>query len=204
MDKQRQTRIFKKLAHLDSVLLPLVKQYSPLDFYQKNPSPPFHTLVSMVINQQLSQKAAATIQSRVLSAQGGRHFSARKLVLLSDLRQFGVSRPKQSYIHSLVEGVLSGDLNFRRLKSQPNSDVRLHLMTYPGIGAWTADVFLLANFHREDVFPAGDLILQKVIQKLYSLPTTYKTVDYAKYAERWQPHRSLVSLLFWKAANTEP
>ena len=155
----------------------------------------------MIINQQLSLKAAKTIEGRLLIHQGGRHFSAKKLAAIPELKSFGVSRQKQNYIHALARGVVAGDLNFRRLRLQGNDDVRKSLLAYPGIGPWTVDVFLLANFHREDVFPAGDLILQKFLQRHFALPDSSKYADYARFAERWQPHRSLVSLLFWKAAH---
>ena len=202
MDREKQNRIFVSLARSDSSLRSLIKRYAPLEFYDKKPHPPFHTLVSMIINQQLSQKAANTIQNRLLVRQGGRYFSARKLSTIQDLRQYGLSQQKQKYVHGLIQSTISGRLNFTKLRKQANEDVRDQLMSLPGIGAWTADVFLLANFHREDVFPAGDLILQKFMQGHFSLPLNSKPADYAKFAQRWQPHRSLVSLLFWKAANT--
>lgn len=201
MDAQQQRQIFTSLARQDKVLASLSKRHLPLTFYNKKPKPAFHTLISMIISQQLSNKAAATIERRLLQAQGGRVFSAQKLSEIKDLRSLGLSQQKQKYIGGLIEAVLFGDLNFRRLKTQSNEDVRRQLMLFSGVGPWTADVFLLANFHRIDIFPAGDLILQKTLQKYYALPSNSKLSDYAEYALRWQPYRSLLSLLFWKAAN---
>jgi len=114
----------------------------------------FHALISTIINQQLSVKAAATIEKRVLSKQSGRVFNADKLNHLSQtsLKQCGLSQNKIRYVKTLAKAVVDKKLNFRKLVLQDDETIREQLISYPGIGQWSADIFLMSGLGRGDVF----------------------------------------------------
>ena len=189
-------RHFKKK---DRVMSQLISEYGELVLPKTRP-PHFHALVSAIINQQLSIKAGRTIEGRVLEKQGGRYFSADRMALLdtADLRQCGLSGNKTRYIESLAQAVLNGELNFRSLAKQNDDSVRETLESFPGIGRWSADIFLIMSMQRPDVFPVGDLVLRKCMQRHYALADDLPHDGYLHIAEDWRPYRSIASYYLWK------
>jgi len=178
----------------------MIKNTEPLSLKKATPSY-FHALIQTIINQQLSVKAAETIEKRVLKKQGGRVFNAEKLNNLDEepLRQCGLSRNKIRYVKTLAEAVVKKELNFRTLVTQDDETIRNHLISYPGIGQWSADIFLMSGLGREDVFPVGDLIIRKSIQHHYSIPDDSHYDEYIAIAENWRPYRTIASYYLWKA-----
>jgi len=161
----------------------------------------FHALVCTIINQQLSVKAAATIEKRVLHMQGGRAFNPIKLNTMKDnaLRGCGLSSNKTRYIKTIAEAVVSKKLNFRKLIHLDDESIRNTLISYPGIGDWSADIFLMNGLGREDIFPVGDLIIRKSIQHHYKITPDSNYDEYISIAENWRPYRSVASFYLWKS-----
>ena len=188
------------LGQSDKIMQRMIKETASVTFKENNHSY-FHALVSTIINQQLSVKAAATIEKRVLEKQGGRGFTANKLHGLDSepLRQCGLSRNKIRYIKTLAEAVVNKKLNFRKLALLDNESIRNHLISYPGIGQWSADIFLMTGLGREDIFPVGDLIIRKSMQHFYALPSDSHYDKYIAIAENWRPYRTVASFYLWKS-----
>ncbi len=188
------------LCRSDVIMRRMISTTEPVSFKKTTPSY-FHTLVHTIINQQLSVKAAETIVKRVLEKQGGRVFNAEKLYNLEEepLRECGLSRNKIRYIKTLAEAVVTKKLNFKKLITQDDESIRNHLISYPGIGQWSADIFIMNGLGREDVFPIGDLIIRKSIQHHYSIPADSHYDEYIAIAENWRPYRTIASYYLWKA-----
>lgn len=188
------------LSQSDEIMQQMIKQTSPLAIRKTTPSY-FHALIQTIINQQLSVKAAATIVKRVLNKQTGSVFNANKLNSLSNetLRECGLSQNKIRYVKTLAKAVIDKELNFRRLVKLDDDSIRDQLITYPGIGQWSADIFLMTGLSRDDVFPIGDLIIRKSIQYHYSLSSDAHHDEYLAIAESWQPYRTVASYYLWKA-----
>lgn len=204
MDKLILRAAKRHLKKADPVMAALVDRFTPNS--QNRPAsrrpPYYHTLVQAIINQQLSVKAANTIVQRVRRLQGGRYFCAGKLHALDDtlLRQCGVSGNKLRYIRSLSHAVLNGELNFRKIARLDDQAVRQTLIQYPGIGPWSADMFLLQAMGRLDILPLGDLVLRKSMQRHYRLTNDTHDNTYLDIAEAWRPYRSLASQYLWAAS----
>lgn len=202
MDKLLLHTAKRHLRKSDKIMARLIKQCDPISFAATRP-PHYHALVRAIINQQISVKAGQTIERRLLTRQGGRHFSAQKLLQLKThaLRECGLSNNKARYVHTLAKAIMEGELNFRRLAKQDDNSVRNSLMQYPGIGEWSADMFLISSLRRPDVFPIGDLVLRKSLQHHYQLSNSTTQAHYISIAAAWRPYRTIASQYLWKASH---
>lgn len=194
----------RHLRKIDPVMARLMATHDPYGRDSAKPryTPYYHVLVQSVINQQLSVKAAQTIGTRMRVRQGGRHFNAERVLALrvAAMRRCGVSGSKVRYIRTLSRAVVAGELNFRRLVRQDDDIIRGLLTQYPGIGPWSADMFLMFALHRPDVLPLGDLVLRKSMQRHYGLAAGAKDDAYLNIAAAWRPYRSIASRYLWAAA----
>jgi DNA-3-methyladenine glycosylase II len=160
---------------------------------------PFEALVRAIAGQQISTSAAAAIYGRLVTLAGDPLTPAGVLVHSPDeLRAVGLSGRKVVYLRDLAERAADGRLELDRLDELADDEVRTQLVAVAGIGQWSADMFLLFQLHRPDVFPAGDLGLRKAVQLLDGLDHTPTERNAAARAERWRPYRSLATrYLFW-------
>ncbi len=202
MDTKLLNSAKRHLCKTDTIMAKIIKQTGPIA-PSKSSLPHFHSLVRAIINQQLSVKAGRTIEKRIQSKHGGRYFKAEKILKIKNdiLRECGISFKKIHYIHTLAKAVFTGELNFRRLVMHDDKTIRDLLVQYPGIGQWSADMFLITSLRRPDVFPIGDLVLRKSMQKYYRLPADAHYDKYLHIARKWEPYRTIASLYLWKAAH---
>lgn len=164
----------------------------------------FERLASSIVSQQLSTKAAASIYARLKETLGGKVTPAGILKASSPtLRKAGLSESKVKSLKELSKTIESKELNLIALKKVSPEEAITQLSSIYGIGQWTAEMFLIFAVGSPDVFSPGDLILARRMQKLMNLPENISKKDMAKLAERWAPHRSYVSLLFWKLHHVE-
>jgi DNA-3-methyladenine glycosylase II len=109
-----------------------------------------------------------------------------------------MSTRKAGYLRDLAARALDGRLELDRLDELSDAEVRSQLVAVSGIGRWSADMFLLFQLHRPDVFAAGDLGLRKAVQLLDGLDHMPTEREADARAERWSPYRSLATrYLFW-------
>lgn len=190
------------LRAADPLMARLIDNHGPCALSEPPPSH-FHTLIKTVIDQQLSVKVAQRIAERLLAAQGGERFEAGPLLDLGEgtLRGTGLSRSKIRYIRGLAEAVASGQLDLARLQRESDEAVARQLMAYPGVGPWTAEIFLMFAFHRGDILPLGDLALRNAIRRHCQLDPAAPRDDYFAAAEKWRPYRSIASWYLWAAVD---
>ncbi len=205
MDKSIILKANRHLKKNDTVMAELIKNYQPFSFDDtKTITKPnhFHILVRTIISQQLSIKAAETIQNRLLKAQGGRVFNVKKLAILSDkqVRECGISKNKIRYIRTIILAVVAKELNFKKLEKLDDAAISECLVKYPGIGPWSAEIILMAAFQRLDVLPIGDLIIRKSMQYHYDLTNNSSYDEYYEIAKAWQPYRTIASRYLWASA----
>ena len=165
------------------------------------PRDPFHALVRAVVSQQLSTRAADTIEGRVLALVGGSSGLTPASLLALDpaaLRAAGLSRPKISYLRDLAEHVMDGRLDLHGLRHKPDEEIVAAITAIKGFGVWSAEMFLLFCLRRPDVFPVGDLGIVKAMQILTGMKTRPKPRTMARVAEAWRPHRSVASWYLWR------
>ena len=207
MDNTLLTKAKRHLRRNDPVMAQLIKSHQPfsLDASDKPIKKPnhYHALVRTIINQQLSVKAAKTILERLLVKQGGRSFNVKKLQALSDvaIRECGISKNKTRYIRAITQAIIDKELNFNKLEKQDDDTIVASLVKYPGIGQWSAEMFLITSFNRLDILPLGDLIIRKSIQKHYQLDINISYDKYLDIAAAWRPYRTIASQYLWASAN---
>ena len=98
----------------------------------------------------------------------------------------------------IAEAVVGGELDFDRVETLPPEAAAAYLTAHKGIGPWTAEIYLMFCSGHPDIFPAGDLALQKAVGhalEMETAPTAKQLIDIAK---SWSPHRHAAALLFWK------
>jgi DNA-3-methyladenine glycosylase II len=159
---------------------------------------PFETLVRAIAGQQISTYAAAAIYGRLVTLVDPLTPAGVLARSEEELRAVGLSGRKVLYIRDLAERAIDGRLELDRLDELSDDEVRAQLVAVAGIGQWSADMFLLFELRRPDVFPAGDLGLRKAVQTLDGLDQAPTEKAAAARAERWSPYRSLATkYLFW-------
>ncbi len=163
-------------------------------------TPLFASLANAIVGQQLSTAAARTIQSRVESATSSRplRFDAVLRTDAQTLRSAGLSEAKTRYLTGLAAAVQDGSLNFRSLARQSDDRVIETLTQLPGIGEWTAQMFLMFGLKRADIAAPGDLGLLKGMQVLEGLAEKPTVAEFLARAEVWRPYRSVGCWYLWR------
>jgi DNA-3-methyladenine glycosylase II len=155
------------------------------------------SLLKIVTEQLISLKAAAAIWRRIETRL---HPFAPHDILnlgLEDLQSLGLTRAKARSFQAIAMAIHSGELNFESLHRAPDQDVLAKLLALPGIGPWTADIYLLAALGRADACPAGDLALQIAAQDLFAMDGRPTPAAFLERAENWKPWRSVAARLLW-------
>jgi DNA-3-methyladenine glycosylase II len=160
------------------------------------------TLLRTIVGQQVSVAAARSMWAKLEAAFG----SPPDLHLLlaasdEDLRAAGMSRQKSSYIRSLAELVISGELDLEKLPEDDEEAIAL-LTKIKGIGRWSAEIYLLFAEGRSDVFPAGDLAVLVELGRLMGLPDKPSEKQLREIAEAWRPYRGAAAILAWHSYNS--
>lgn len=195
-----QSAADRHLRRADPVLAPLIRRYGPCGMGKKKRDP-FHVLATSIISQQLSVKAADTIQQRVeaaLDCHG--HFTPTILsnAAHETLRACGLSNAKASWLRALGSASLAGQLNFRKLARMSDEDAIATLDALPGVGRWTAEMFLMFAMGRPDIFSMGDVGLRNAVNKLYNRGRPLSDARTLKLAATWAPYRSAASWYLWR------
>lgn len=159
--------------------------------------PGFPSLVLFILEQQVSLASAAAAYRRVLDRVGSMTPMRLLATTPAELRLDGVSRQKDRYLRALADAVLDGRLDIDGLALLEDEAARANLVALPGIGRWTADVYLLACLDRPDLWPVLDRALQVAAGESLGLdappdPATLETIG-----ERWRPHRSSAARILW-------
>ena len=157
----------------------------------------FASLVLFILEQQVSLASAAAAYRKVLDRVGTMAPAGILSSTPEQLREDGVSRQKDRYLRALATAVESGELDLDRLAELPDDDVRVALTALPGIGRWTADVYLLACLGRPDLWPVGDRALQVAAAEALGLDTVPDQAALEQLGERWRPQRSTAARLLW-------
>lgn len=165
-------------------------------------------LVSSIVSQQLSVKAAASIWQRVLVLSGGNPPTPQQLAAISpeSLRSCGLSRPKVTYVKDLARHILDGKLDMQHIAALPNQEVIAQLTAVKGIGEWSAHMFLIFSLGRLDILPVGDLGIRKAAKQVYGLrqlPDTRQLIKLAKQ-NGWHPYETVASWYLWEFLDNKP
>ena len=185
------TKNLKKLARLDTELGDVIKDLDNIKLRTREGG--FSALLRAIVGQQLSVKAAAAIWLKLENAKLTTEESIES-ASDSELRICGLSRQKIKYAKALS----AQKINYVKLKSLKEEEVVGILTAVPGIGRWTAEIYLMFCLDRADIFPSGDLALQEATKILYSLLVRPKEKEMREIAQKWKPFRSLAASVLWE------
>lgn len=171
------------------------------------PGEHYAALVRTIAGQQLSVRAAQAIWAKLLARFDGRPPTPQE-VLDADPEELraaaGLSRGKVSYLRSLAEHVLTGELELERLDELSDDQVIAELTAVKGIGEWSAHMFLMFQLGRPDVLAVGDLGVRRAVQVAYGLDALPTPAELTLLAEPWRPHRTAACLLLWRSLEVTP
>jgi DNA-3-methyladenine glycosylase II len=171
------------------------------------PDDHYGALVRSIVGQQLSTKAARAIYERLLAHFGG-HTPTPEEVLAADPEEMrvaaGLSHAKVGFLRSLAEHSLDGSLELAKLNDLPDDEVTAELVAVKGIGAWTADMFLLFHLQRPDVLAVGDLGIRRAAMIACELDELPTPEELTAIAEPWRPFRSVACRYLWRSLDATP
>jgi DNA-3-methyladenine glycosylase II len=200
-----------RLAKSDPVMAELVAEHGMMNLERRlrergQVRDPWAVLVSAVVGQQLSTKAAATIRGRLMEPYDGRMPTPAELLEADekDLRAAGLSGRKVEYLRDLARHVAEGELELDSLATMSDEEVIEEITAVRGFGRWTAEMFLIFQLGRPDVLPVGDLGIRRAAQVAYGLDELPDPAQLERIAEPWRPQRTLACLYLWESLRNKP
>jgi DNA-3-methyladenine glycosylase II len=170
-------------------------------------SQPYAMLVRAIVGQQFSTRAAAAMYARLADRFGGR-LPTPDEILADEPEQLrtavGLSHAKLRYLRALAEHVRDGRLMLKELPDLSDDEVIARLTAVPGIGAWSAQLFLIFSLQRPDVIASGDLGIRRAVMIAYGLAKMPTPAEVDERAQAWRPYRTLAAMLLWRSVSTAP
>lgn len=188
------------LCKVDPVMEQLISEHGP-GLVRTLPHG-FASMVRIIVGQQLSTKAAASIYERLKEETEGK-ITPAVLGRLSDtrLRSAGLSRAKVNSVRDLAAKVSSREVSFRKIERMTDAEVTEHLTQVKGIGPWSAQMYLMFVLGRPDIFAEGDLGIQTAIQRLYGKRQLRRL---GKFCVKWKPYRTVACWYLWRSLSNTP
>ena len=186
-----------KVLSRDPIMKPLIEKYGELSLTESKDY--FDDLISAIIGQLLSGKAADTIYKRIAALCGG--VTPESILAVPDeaLRAAGSSYGKIRCMKALAQAVVDKAVDLENIKQYDDDEVIRQLTVIKGIGRWTAEMFLIFSLAREDVFSFGDGGLNSAVNRLYGNGAALSKSEIKTITEKWQPYRSYASLYLWRS-----
>jgi len=186
-----------ELAAADPVMATLIARYP--DCVLGTRGDPFQTLARAIVGQQISVKAADSIWAR-FEGLAERVEPARIVALdLEALAACGLSRRKGEYLRDLAGHFVDGRIRPARWKNRDDESVIAELVDVRGIGRWTAEMFLIFNLRRPDVWPVDDIGLQKAVAVHYLAGERPTPKALLQQGERHAPWRTVATWYLWRS-----
>ncbi len=166
--------------------------------------PGFPSLARIIVGQQVSAKAAASMWEKLTA--GFDPFTPEALLSMGadELRARGMSRQKAAYLIGMAQALQDGTLDLERVHAMDDEEAIVELTKLKGFGRWSAEVYLLFSLRRPDVFPAGDLALAVAMQRLKRLRKRPEPPRLIKLVEPWRPYRGVAAHFLWHFHKNAP
>jgi DNA-3-methyladenine glycosylase II len=195
-------RAKRALARRDPVMAAIMKRHPKVFMMRRGE--PFMTLARAIVGQQISVKAAQSVWDRVVACAGEVTPEAILMKERPVLRACGLSDRKTEYIADLAQHFADGRIHVHRWPQMSDEEIIAELVEVRGIGRWTAEMFLIFNLLRPDVFPLDDLGLQKGIRVSYFRGRAVSLRTMRKLGESWRPWRSVATWYLWRSLDPVP
>ena len=186
------------LSKRDPVLRGVIKKYKKGFLTTRNN--PFFSLCRTIVGQQISTKAANSIWHKFEKKCKKRIIPNTVLKLSSrTLKSAGLSRQKVSYLKNIAKSFRNKTFNVRELKKMNDKEVITYVIKLKGLGVWSAEMFLMFNLNRPDIFPIQDIGLLRAISKNYktSYPPSKRFLD--KISKLHSGYRTVFTWYMWRS-----
>ena len=189
-------RAKKYLSEKDEKLSKIIENH---EGYLTTRNNPFYSLCKSIVGQQISVQAADSVWSKL--GKKCKRISAKRISKLkkTDLLECGLSRQKVEYLRVLSENFLNKSFNVSNLKTMNDEEAIKCLCTNKGIGTWTAEMFLMFNQNRPNIFPEQDIGLLKAISKNYKINYPPTKEQLKKFKKKWNPYCSVATWYLWRS-----
>jgi len=188
--------------HLEALLVrdprlrPVAERAGP--FALRDTYAGFAGLARIVTGQQVSVASARAIWERLEALPGALEPEGYLRLEEAAIRAAGFSGAKYHTMRAVAEAAIAGTLDLSAVAELPAAAAAEQLMAIKGIGPWTAELYLMFCAGHPDIFPVGDIALQKAVALGLELPERPMGPDLARIALAWAPHRATAALLFWR------
>ena len=196
LDRATLALAVRELADGDARLAAIVARHGAPPLWARPPG--FQTLVRIILEQQVSLASGRAAFDRLARAAGDA--TPERIAALDEreLRGAGLTRQKARYVSLLARAVTSRAFDPARLARLDDDAVRGALEALPGIGPWSADIYLLMALRRPDAWPSGDLALQIAAREVLRLRAVPTAARLDTLGDRWRPWRAVAARLLWQ------
>ena len=195
-------RARRALARRDPVMAAIIRRHPRAHLEPRGD--PFHTLARAIVGQQISVAAAQSVWNRFTSQVSVVRPEEILKARTRDFRACGLSQRKCEYISDLARRFADGAVHVHRWPGMDDEEVIADLVQVRGIGRWTAEMFLIFNLLRPDVFPLGDLGLQKGLRAAYHGGRKISLKTMQSRGETLRPWRSVATWYLWRSLDPLP
>ena len=194
--------IDRAYAHLsnDKVMSFLINKFQHKIDWGNRYNPNYSlSIANLIIEQQISFKAAITVKKRFAKLIDGKSFEEIIQMSNNELQSIGISFRKADYIKNVFNFFKTNEIDFEYMTDEEVIDC---LTSIKGVGEWTAQMFLIFNLFRENVFSPKDLALINSIKKNYSISLLDK-IELEKLINQWSPYNTIACLLLWESIENQ-
>lgn len=194
--------IDRAYAHLsnDKVMSFLINKFQHKIDWGNRYNPNYSlSIANLIIEQQISFKAAITVKKRFAKLINGKSFEEIIQMSNNELQSVGISFRKANYIKNVFNFFKTNEVDFEYMTDEEVID---YLTSIKGVGEWTAQMFLIFNLFRENVFSPKDLALINSIKKNYSISLLDK-IELEKLINQWSPYNTIACLLLWESIENQ-
>ena len=192
----------KILSKKDNKLSKIIKSY-PDDFLFSK-SDPFYTLARSIVGQQISVKSAQSVWNKLEV----KIIRIKPKIIATThsgtLKSVGLSRQKVGYLKNLANAFIEKKIKIKTWEKMTDEEIIQDLIQIKGIGRWTAEMFLIFNLCRADIFPLDDIGMIKGLCKLYDIPYPTERRKIIKIGKKWKPYRSVATWYLWRSLDPIP
>ncbi|MEQ1900409.1 MAG: DNA-3-methyladenine glycosylase 2 family protein [Devosia sp.] len=190
------TRHLRALLRRDPRLRLVARRAGAFEIRRTNAG--FAGLAKVICGQQLSVQSAQAIWSRFEKIDGALDPLGYLKLDEPVVRAAGFSSGKFRTVRVIAEAIASGDLDLAAIDGMPPEEAAAELVRHKGIGPWTAEIYLMFCAGHPDIFPSGDLALQKAVGHALGMDAMPTARELSDLARAWAPHRHTAALLFWR------
>ncbi len=192
----------KILSKRDSVFKKIIKKYNKGFLTSKND--PFFSLCRTIVGQQISTKAADSIWAK-FEKKCKKKIKPKIVLKISsrNLKKAGLSRQKVSYLKNIAKAFKNKSFDINKLKKMNDYEAISYITKLKGLGVWSAEMFLMFNLNRPDIFPIKDIGLLRSISKNYkvSYPPSKRFLN--KISKLHSGYRTVSTWYLWRDIDSE-